>query len=468
MKFEMLKVMLSGHLVKKHFTRHFRRLAILEMFQGIPLAKGGVPAALSQSLTSAAFKTPDALLAELNSHSHGLDAVIATAIRERVGFNEVDHEKPRPWWLHLWHCYSNPFSLLLTVLATISYFTEDMKAAIVISLMIVLSTVLRFIQENRSNRAAEQLKRMVSNTATVLRRDIAESIAAEAKRFYGVTLHPKPAQAIEIPIRELVPGDVVVLSAGDMIPADLRLLSSKDLFINQAAITGESMPVEKFVQLSNPKAHGPIELDNILFMGTNVVSGTAHTVVVETGVRTYFGALAQRVVSTDRTPTALQTGVNQITWVLIRFMLVMTPIVLLINGFTKGDRLEAALFTLSVAVGLTPEMLPMIVTANTLEQQTLFQSGWFIEGLLSQTLIVHMIRTRKIPFIQSFPGWPLLTMTVVVMVLGVILPMSPLAHYVKLQALPLDYFPWLFAILLGYAILTQSMKGIFARRYGWQ
>lgn len=169
MKFEMLKALLSGRLVKKHFTRNFRRLALLEMFHGAPLAKGSLPIALSQSLISAALKAPDAMLAESNSPIHGLDAVTAAAIRERVGFNEVDHEKPRPWWLHLWHCYSKPFSILLTVLAIMSYFTEDMKAAIVISLMIVLSTVMCFVQENRSNRAAEQLKSMVSNTATVLR-----------------------------------------------------------------------------------------------------------------------------------------------------------------------------------------------------------------------------------------------------------------------------------------------------------
>jgi Mg2+-importing ATPase len=332
MKLEMLKEMLSGRLVKKHFTRHFRRLAILEMFHGVPVS-GGVPVGLSQSLTNAALKTPEALLAELNSHANGLDPQAVNTLRERVGFNEVDREKARPWWVHLWHCYSNPFSLLLTVLALISYFTEDMKAAIVISLMIVLSTVLRFVQETRSNRAAEQLKSMVSNTASVLRRAVAETIASDIERWYGVTLHPKPARTIEVPIRELVPGDVVVLSAGDMIPADLRVLSAKDLFINQAAITGESMPGEKFVQPSNPKAHSPIDLDNILFMGTNVVSGTAHAVVVETGVRTYFGALAQRMVTTDRAPTAFQTGVNQVSWVLIRFMLVMTPIVLLINGY---------------------------------------------------------------------------------------------------------------------------------------
>jgi Mg2+-importing ATPase len=165
-------------------------------------------------------------------------------------------------------------------------------------------------------------------------------------------------------MKNLVPGDIVVLSAGDMIPADLRVLSAKDLFISQAAMTGESLPVEKFPVLRKSECANPLDLENICFMGTNVVSGSASAVVVTTGERTYFGALAQRVTATDRTPTAFQVGVNKVSWLLIRFMLVMTPIVLLINGFTKGDWLEAFLFAMSVAIGLTPEMLPMIVTST--------------------------------------------------------------------------------------------------------
>jgi len=363
MKLETLRHALTGRLIKKHFTRHFRRLAILETLRGVQVS-GEMPPALTKSLTEAALQESEELLARLNSHANGLDELEAEAIRQRVGRNEVEHEKPLSWWAHLWHCYNNPFSLLLTVLAAISYFTEDIKAATVISLMIVLSTVMRFAQESKSSQAAEKLKAMVSNTATVLRRDIAETIAADARRWYGITLHPKAAQPSEIPMRDVVPGDIVLLSAGDMIPADLRILSAKDLFINQAAITGESLPVEKFARLTSANARSPIGLENILFMGTNVVSGSATAVAVETGPRTYFGALAQRVVTTDRAPTAFHSGVNQVSWVLIRFMMVMSPIVLLINGFTKGDWLEAALFTLSVAVGLTPEMLPMIVTAT--------------------------------------------------------------------------------------------------------
>lgn len=170
-----------------------------------------------------------------------------------------------------------------------------------------------------------------------------------------------------------MPGDLIVLSAGDMIPADCRVLSAKDLFVSQAAMTGESMPVEKFAHQFDSQTSNPLELDNILFMGTNVVSGAATAVVLTTGNNTYFGALAQRVGVTDRGETSFQSGVNKVSWLLIRFMFVMAPLVLFINGFTKGDWTEALLFALSVAVGLTPEMLPMIVT-STLAKGAVFLS----------------------------------------------------------------------------------------------
>lgn len=353
----------AGFIRARAISRHFRRLAILDAIKGTAVARD-IPSTLSHTLTSASYSEVDPLLASLDSHSDGLSEIQTELIRARIGTNEVEHEKPLPAWLHLWYCYKNPFSLLLTVLATISYFTEDIKAAIVISTMVVLATFIRFIQETRSNSAADKLKEMVSNTATVLRRDPAQDAAEDARRFFNVVLHPKGPRKIEIAIKLLVPGDLVLLSAGDMIPADLRILSAKDLFVSQAAMTGESMPVEKFAIQRSANITNPIELDNILFMGTNVVSGTAMAVVVATGNNTYFGALAQRVTATTRTLTSFQIGINKVSWLLIRFMLVMTPIVLLINGFTKGDWLEAALFALSVAVGLTPEMLPMIVTTT--------------------------------------------------------------------------------------------------------
>ena len=363
MNFTLLKEFFAGFLRTRHIARHFRRLALLDTLAQTGVSRE-VPPGLTQTLVSAATADADALLKQLDSHADGLSESQAEAIRARAGLNEVEHEKPLPWWLHLWHCYKNPFNLLLTLLAVISYVTEDIKAAIVIGSMVVLSTLMRFWQEAKSNKAADALKAMVSNTATVIRRDLSEDAAPEAENFFGVHLHVKAAQRVELPIKLLVPGDVIVLSAGDMIPADCRLLTAKDLFVSQSAMTGESMPVEKFAVQRDAKAINPLELDNILFMGTNVVSGSAIAVVLATGNATYFGALASRVTATDRAPTSFQTGVNKVSWLLIRFMFVMSPLVLFINGFTKGDWMEALLFALSIAVGLTPEMLPMIVTST--------------------------------------------------------------------------------------------------------
>jgi len=214
---------------------------------------------------------------------------------------------------------------------------------------------------------------MVSNTATVIRRDLSEDAAPIFEQYYGAHLHVKDAKRAEVPIKLLVPGDVIVLSAGDMIPADCRVLGAKDLFVAQAAMIGESMPVDKFPVTRDAKAINLLELDNILFMGTNVVSGSATAVVLATGNATYFGALASRVTATDHAPTAFQAGVNKVSWLLIRFMFVMAPLVLLISGFTKGDWPTALLFALSIAVGLTPEMLPTIVT-STLAKGAVFLS----------------------------------------------------------------------------------------------
>lgn len=362
MNLDFMKEFFAGFVRSRAISRHYRRLAILEALKGEGASRE-VPPTLARTLLEASRSDADALLAQLDTHPDGLSEAQAEDIRDRVGLNEVEHEKPLPWWAHLWHCYKNPFNLLLTVLAVISYYTEDMKAAIVISTMVVLSTLLRFWQEAKSNRAADKLKEMVSNTATVMRRDLAQDAAEEARRYFHAMLHPKGPHKAEVPIKMLVPGDLVLLSAGDMIPADLRVLSAKDLFVSQAAMTGESLPVEKFVT-QRVDTSNPVELDNILFMGTNVVSGTAMAVVVTTGNSTYFGALAARVTASGRVQTAFQAGINKVSWLLIRFMLVMSPLVLLINGFTKGDWLEAFLFALSVAVGLTPEMLPMIVTST--------------------------------------------------------------------------------------------------------
>jgi Mg2+-importing ATPase len=372
MNFRFLSELYAGFLRGRGISHHFSRFPLLET-----LLRGNVPRELPSSMVTVLAEAsrssiPD-LIGTLGSHANGLTEAQASQRREIHGWNQIGHEQPLRWWSHLWQCYRNPFNLLLTLLAGLSFYTEDIKATIVIGSMVLLSTLIRFVQESRSNKAAEKLKEMVSTTATVLRRDPAEIAAEEARKYFHAILRPKPPRRIEIPIKRLVPGDVIALSAGDMLPADVRLISAKDLFVSQAAMTGESMPVEKFAEQHGPASANPLELDNLAFMGTNVVSGSALAIVVSTGDRTYFGALAQRITATDRTPTAFQAGVNQVSWLLIRFMLVMTPIVLLVNGLTKGNWMEAFLFALSVAIGLTPEMLPMIVT-STLAKGAVFLS----------------------------------------------------------------------------------------------
>ncbi|MBI0250232.1 magnesium-translocating P-type ATPase, partial [Yersinia pestis subsp. pestis] len=307
-------------------------------------------------------------LFKLNTHLNGLTEEDARERLELYGINQVAHEKAPPAFLQLLAAFNNPFIFVLIILASISFFTDywlplqeggetDLIGVSIIVTMVLISGLLRFWQEYRTNKAAEALKSMVRTTATVLRRG-----------HYGA----KPTQQ-EIPINQLVPGDIILLSAGDMIPADLRLINSRDLFVSQAILTGEAIPVEKYDAMgcvssksvdAGAGSEGELlELSNICLMGTNVASGTAMGVVVATGGHTYFGSLAKSIVGT-RAQTAFDRGVNSVSWLLIRFMLVMVPIVLLINGFTKGDWTEAALFALAVAVGLTPEMLPMIVSSN--------------------------------------------------------------------------------------------------------
>lgn len=328
---------------------------------------------LSKRLLNASRAQTNDLLKQFDTHLTGLTEEQAHTQQMTVGLNEVTHEKPLTWWQHLWYCYRNPFNILLSLLALIAFFTDDLTGSTIISVMVILSTLLRYWQEAKSNQAADALKVMVSNTATVLRHQVSAEDLELMHERYGIDTKNQTTHQFEIPIQYLVPGDVILLSAGDMIPADCRILSAKDLFVSQAAMTGESMPVEKFPLQKNLEETSALELDNIVFMGTNIVSGSAQAVVLSTGIQTYFGALAHRVTATDRSTTAFQMGVNKVSWLLIRFMLVMAPVVLFINGFTKGDWAEAFLFALSVAVGLTPEMLPMIVT-STLAKGAVFLS----------------------------------------------------------------------------------------------
>jgi len=315
--------------------------------------KDVITAAADTRLVESAFLDADQALAELGSNRNGLTEDEVEARREKFGRNEVAHEKPPTWYAELARAFANPFNFLLTTLAIVSGVTGDQEAMTVIGVMVVFSTGLRFVQEFRSNKSAQALRALV-RTSTAVEREGDEFVPGTSPAM----------RRREIPMDELVPGDIVYLSAGDMIPADVRLISAKDLFVAQSALTGEAIPVEKIDRAEKPSAPPALtELPTICFMGTSVVSGTATAVVVATGSGTSFGRMAKGLVG-RRADTAFDVGVRKVSWLFIRFIAVMVPVVFLINGFSKGNWLEAFLFGLAVAVGLTPEMLPMIVTTN--------------------------------------------------------------------------------------------------------
>ncbi len=318
---------------------------VTELFHPTRLAKlarnNGNALRVSKKLIESARAEPGLVLTRLDTNENGLtEAQVETRLKQ-FGPNAVAREKSLTAFARLWENIKNPLVILLSVLAVVSYLTADLRSAIVIGAMVILGIVLRFFQELRADKAAEQLQAMVKTTATVVR---------DGERH-------------EVPLQDLVPGDIVLLSAGDMVPADVRVLSAKDLFLNQAALTGESMPVEKTAVVSPVSIQNPLEMPSICFLGSNVESGSAKVVVVQTGRETYFGSLAASIVGA-RELTSFDKGINGFTWLMIGFMAVMVPAVFLINGLSKGNWVEAFLFALAVAVGLTPEMLPMIVTVN--------------------------------------------------------------------------------------------------------
>jgi len=306
--------------------------------------------------------------ARLGSDPAGLDPDEAGRRLALYGHNLVARERKPTVAAELWGRTRNPLNALLAALAVTSWAIGDARAAIVIATMIVLAVATAFVQEHRSNNAAARLQALVSTTAAVRRRSPGGAFA-------------------ELPIELLVPGDVVRLSAGDMIPADLRLLEAKDLFINQSALTGESMPAEKFAAPCAEPPAEPFELPNMCFMGANVVSGYGTGVIVRTGARTFFGALADEIAARQER-SAFDRGVDRFTWLMLRVILVMVPLVFLINGLTKHDWLEALFFAVAVAVGLTPEMLPMIVTVN------------LAKGAIAMSRVRVIV--KRLPAIQNF------------------------------------------------------------------
>ncbi|MCX4528663.1 magnesium-translocating P-type ATPase [Streptomyces sp. NBC_01551] len=292
------------------------------------------------------------VLRKLSATRDGLTDAEAALRLERHGANVVAHERAPRWWAQLAKAYWNPFIGVLVFLAAVMWWQDPADPGVVIlSVMVGISGLLRFWQEFRSGRAADALKRLVTTTCAVQRRA-------------GGGSGPV---TVEVPMDRVVPGDLVKLAAGDLIPADLRVVTSKDLMVSQAALSGESLPVAKADtrtdDLGQFETTDPVEADNLVLMGTSVTSGTATGVVVATGSGTYFGSMAGSLVG-ERPQTNFDTGVRRVSFLLIRFMLVMVPVVFMINGFTKGDWDEAFLFGIAVAVGLTPEMLPMVVSAN--------------------------------------------------------------------------------------------------------
>lgn len=292
------------------------------------------------------------MLAGLGSSEAGLTEDEAGRRLAQYGLNVIANDTRHGRLRLFLHACLNPLVLLLAVLAAISLLTGDARAAIVMTVMIVLGVALRFLQESRAGAAAEKLRAMIRVTATVLR----------------------GGAAVEEPLGRLVPGDVVHLCAGDMIPADIRILTCRDLFVTQASLTGESMPVEKFERAGAAAADATtLDLANLCFLGTAVESGTATAVVIETGPRTYLGTIADTLTG-DPVETSFDRGVRQFTWLMIAFIAVMVPLVFVINGLTKHDWTEAFFFAVAVAVGLTPEMLPMIVSV-CLSRGALAMSG---------------------------------------------------------------------------------------------
>ena len=313
-------------------------------------------------LIEAALMSLDDLLIRLNTSKNGLSNHEAEQRLAKYGKNLVSHERPLPWYRQLLKSFMDPFIGVLIILAIASFITEyvftppqdqNLTSVIIISILILISVLLTFIQEYQASQAADKLLDLVKNTTIIIRE--------ETGRQERLT-------------EEIVPGDIIHLSAGDIIPADVRLFNTNNLSVNEATLTGESLPVDKFDHLESSiikkstaidgvTGINPLDLDNIGYQGTNVVSGSARAVVLATGNDSILGSMSEELVG-HHPPSSFDDGVKSVSILLIRFMLVMVPIIFLVNGLTRGDWMQALLFGLAVAVGLTPEMLPTIVTAN--------------------------------------------------------------------------------------------------------
>ncbi|MCL1848463.1 MAG: HAD-IC family P-type ATPase [Clostridiales bacterium] len=311
-------------------------------------------------LLNAAVKPYETVLIQYDNDFDGYDEEKVDDMRGQYGANVITRQQDVSVLQRLREAFVNPFTIVLLVLAALSFITDviaaapgeqDPTAVVIVLVMVMISGLLRFVQELRSGNAAEKLSEMVETTIAVARLYTVDEEEGEA------------SEKREIPLDEVVVGDVIHLAAGDIIPADLRILQAKDLFVSQSSLTGESEPVEKTGEALEGKPTNPLDLPNLAFMGSTVISGSATALALAVGDDTVFGVIAGQL-QEKTPPTSFEIGVGKVSWLLIRFMLVMVPVVLFVNGFTKGDWLQAFLFAVSVAVGLTPEMLPMIVSAN--------------------------------------------------------------------------------------------------------
>lgn len=320
-----------------------RKMEDVEYEKNHPSFKPKSKEDISSRLVHAAHESLDTLFNQLNTSHNGISHSESAMRIRQYGHNEIAHDKRSHWFVRLFKIIRNPLILLLIAIILVSIFTDDMRTMIVVSLMVSISVILRFIQEEQAYSSAESLKSMVRTTCTVIRN----------------------GKGKETDLKDVVPGDIVELAAGDIIPADVRLIESNELYVNQSSLTGEALPVDKHATVhgTTSEKKNPLELANICFMGTNVESGHAYAVVVQTGSHTYFGALAKTIAG-QRAKTSFDKGIDKFTWLMIGFMAIMVPTVFLVNGLTKGNWLEALLFGVAIAVGLTPEMLPAIVTVN--------------------------------------------------------------------------------------------------------
>lgn len=323
-------------------------------------------------LRSYAFLTESELYTHLSAAGKGLTSEEAENRQDELGKNIITVGNRNTALHRLREAVVNPFNIILLLIAVITFFTDvvaslrpDYLTVIIILSLVFLSGLVAFVQSQHSNAAAEKLSKMISNKADVWR----------------------DGKLTEIPMDEVVPGDIVRLSAGDMLPADVRFLTTKDAFVAQAALTGESNPVEKFSDIQDKQEVALTDLQNIGFMGSNIVSGSATAVVLAIGNNTYFGSMAKSL-SGDRAKTSFERGVDSVSHLLIRMMLVMVPIVFLINGLVKRDWAGALLFSISIAVGLTPEMLPVIMTST------------LAKGAVSMSK--HKVIVRTLGAIQTF------------------------------------------------------------------